>query len=94
MVFGTKRHPENLGRRSDDNSWLQSHHLMIGLLGSILAASAYVFTTFATIHYVDAKDDQIVKHLDEVANRYEDRNKEMDRKLNLILHVVEQKSRR
>lgn len=63
-------------RRKDDFSWVNKHHIFIGFIGTIIAASAYVFTTFATINYVDKQQAQTLKYIDARMQAIDENSKE------------------
>ena len=46
-------------RRQADTSFIKTHHVLTSFIGIFIAATSYVFTTFATIHYVDSRTDSV-----------------------------------
>lgn len=78
-----------LKRRRDDLKVVREWKVMLGFAATFIGITAYVYTTFATINYVDIKHMEIVERIARLENSNARAFERIEDNQKIIIRLVE-----
>lgn len=77
-------------RRKDDESFLKTHHVLASLIAMFIIGTAGAFTTFATVKYVDAMQQQTKERMDRTDRVIEEQQARIERQLSTAVSEIQE----